>query len=145
MNITIKDLHEFNNCGSFIIESGDQEYFTKWKINNNKYEYTTEAPTEVLMEVKKQFELPLTNTIIDESKFIKGRDYKTYAVTTKTGNTHTLQVLRRLVKQDTNEKWLEYTIDNGKSYRSKLFIKNGKEYVYPERFAMGFVSDDYIK
>lgn len=144
MRIEIKDVHEFNNCGSFMVVAGDKEYFTKWKVNNNKYEYNTDAPNDILEEVKKQFELPM-DTDKDDSKFIKGRDYRTQAVTTKTCKEHTLQVLRRLVKQDTSEKWLEYTIDNGKSYRSKIFIKDGKEYVYPERFAMGFVSDDYNK
>lgn len=55
--VKIKDIREFNNCGNFIIASGDYEYFTKWTITNGEYIYNTNAPEEVLLEARKQFEL----------------------------------------------------------------------------------------
>ena len=55
IKVEIRDIREFNNCGSFIAVA-DKEYFIKWKVNNGKYEYITEAPKNIINEIIKQFE-----------------------------------------------------------------------------------------
>lgn len=52
IKVEIRNIREFNNCGSFEIVA-EKIYFCKWSVKNGEYTYKTEAPENILCEVKK--------------------------------------------------------------------------------------------